>query len=140
MFQPPRRSTSNNVIFPPLSLSSLIFCARMPNDAQECNAVDGWMEQACRTKHQPSHDDDGDGSDPLWAVVLSVVCRTPLSSFLPSFLPSFLALGDVRAGPSIELADYDPTTLPRCSQASSGFFLLCQLHKWWNFSSQNMEL
>ena len=85
--RPPRRFTSNNVIFPPLSSLSLIFCARMPprqpNDAQECRAMVGRRRNR-RAKHQPSHDDgDDDGSDPLWAVVR---CQTPNSVLLPSFL------------------------------------------------------
>ena len=71
-------------------------------------------------KHQPSHDD---GSDPLWAVVVGAVEGGDLSLF---FLP--WAAMSVRAGPSIELADYDPRpTLPACEQASSGLLLFLRL-------------
>ena len=79
-------------------------------------------------KHQPSHDDgnvvdDVVGSDPLWAVVVGAVEGGDLSLF---FLP--WAAMSVRAGPSIELADYDPRpTLPACEQASSGLLLFLRL-------------
>ena len=82
-----------------------------PNDAQECRGRRGRGRRRNINRHTTTLSTTL--SDPILFGQL-------LDKRIPNSLSLLPSLGDVRAGPSIELADYDPPSPPR-EQASSRF-------------------